>query len=139
MRFATVLLVGLGLMASGPFALAQPSTGPAAVAPRAQSATGGPQSPAFEYLGTLLAETGTRTVVENGPQGTRTIASEDEPADVPAASRLHDVRGQAEAAHILEALRKHGNNRLRAAAELGISRMTLYNKLHRYGLFGADG
>jgi DNA-binding NtrC family response regulator len=68
------------------------------------------------------------------PQGTRTIASEDEPADVPAASRLHDVRGQAEAAHILEALRKHGNNRLRAAAELGISRMTLYNKLRKYGL-----
>ena len=73
MRFATVLLVGLGLMASGPFALAQPSTGPAAAAPRAQSATQGPRSPAFEYLGTLLAETGTRTVVENGPQGTRTI------------------------------------------------------------------
>ena len=30
-------------------------------------------SPAFEYLGTLRAETGTRSVVENGPQGTRTI------------------------------------------------------------------
>jgi transcriptional regulator of acetoin/glycerol metabolism len=26
------------------------------------------------------------------------------------------------------------NNRLRAAAELGISRMTLYKKLHRFGL-----
>ena len=37
-------------------------------------------------------------------------------------------------ARIVEALRKHGNNRLRAAAELGISRMTLYNKLHKYGL-----
>ena len=44
------------------------------------------------------------------------------------------VRGQAEMARILEALRKHGNNRLRAAAELGISRMTLYNKLRKYGL-----
>jgi hypothetical protein len=31
-------------------------------------------------------------------------------------------------------LRKHGNNRLRAALELGISRRTLYKKLHRYGL-----
>jgi transcriptional regulator with PAS, ATPase and Fis domain len=42
-----------------------------------------------------------------------------------------------EAARILEALRKHGNNRRRAAAELRISRMTLYTKLHKYGLFGA--
>jgi hypothetical protein len=74
MRVATALLIGLGLTASGPFALAQPSTpGPATVAPRAQGATEEPRSPAFEYLGTLRAETGTRTVVENGPQGTRTI------------------------------------------------------------------
>jgi hypothetical protein len=73
-RVATVLLVGLGLTASSPFALAQPSTaGSAAVAPRAQTASEGPRSPGFEYLGTLRAETGTRTVVENGPQGTRTI------------------------------------------------------------------
>ena len=35
---------------------------------------------------------------------------------------------------LLLALRKHGNNRLRAAAELGISRMGLYKKLHKYGL-----
>jgi hypothetical protein len=74
MRFVTALLVGLGLTASGPFALAQPSTpGPSTVAPRAQGVTQGPRSPVFEYLGTLTAETGTRTVVENGPQGTRTI------------------------------------------------------------------
>ena len=30
-------------------------------------------SPSFEYLGTLSADTGTRTVIENAPQGTRTI------------------------------------------------------------------
>ena len=30
-------------------------------------------APAFEFLGTLRIETGTRTVIENGPQGTRTI------------------------------------------------------------------
>jgi DNA-binding protein Fis len=29
---------------------------------------------------------------------------------------------------------RHGNNRLRAAAELGVSRMTLYKKLHKFGL-----
>ena len=62
------------------------------------------------------------------------VARVDGAADAAVASRLHDVRGQAEMAHILEALRKHGNNRLRAAAELGISRMTLYNKLRKYGL-----
>ena len=32
-----------------------------------------PRPPAMEYLGTLRAETGTRTVIENGPQGTRTV------------------------------------------------------------------
>ena len=73
MRIVTALLVGLGSMASVPFALAQSSTGPAAATPRAQSAAGEHRSPALEYLGTLIAETGTRTVVENGPQGTRTI------------------------------------------------------------------
>jgi hypothetical protein len=44
-------------MASGPVALAQEQ----------------PPAPGLEYLGTLRAETGTRTVIENGPQGTRTI------------------------------------------------------------------
>src|ERR1700719_1455045 len=74
MRVATALMVGLGLTASRPFALAQTSAvAPATAALRAQRATEGPRSPAFEYLGTLRAETGTRTVVENGPQGTRTI------------------------------------------------------------------
>ena len=74
MRVATALLVGLGLTASVSFALAQASTSGAATdAPRAQKAAAEPRSPAFEYLGTLRAETGTRTLVENGPQGTRTI------------------------------------------------------------------
>lgn len=74
MRIATALLVGLGLITSGPFAFAQSSKPvPATGAPRVQSATDGPRSPALEYLGTLRADTGTRTVVENGPQGTRTI------------------------------------------------------------------
>jgi two-component system response regulator HydG len=51
-----------------------------------------------------------------------------------APSALRHARGEAEAALIMQALRKHGNNRLRAALELGISRRTLYKKLHRYGL-----
>jgi hypothetical protein len=66
-RVATTFLVSLGLTAAVSFALVQTSTA------QAQKASEGPRSPAFEYLGTLTAETGARTVVENGPQGTRTI------------------------------------------------------------------
>ena len=43
-----------------------------------------------------------------------------------------DTRQQDEIRRITEALERHGNNRRRAAADLGISRMTLYNKLHKY-------
>ena len=50
-------------------------------------------------------------------------------------STLAETTAEAEAARIVEALRKNNNNRLRTAAELGISRETLYKKLHRYGLF----
>lgn len=56
----------------------------------------------------------------------------------PSRSALRHAKGKAEAALIMEALRKHGNNRLRAALELGISRRTLYKKLHRYGLMESD-
>jgi two-component system response regulator HupR/HoxA len=49
-------------------------------------------------------------------------------------STLAHSKQQAEVRSILEALSRHRNNRLRAAAELGISRMALYKKLHKYGL-----
>ena len=74
MRVMTVLLICLGLAASGLFTLAQTSTTvPTAPAANAAQAIEPPHAPVFEYLGKLRAETGTRTVVENGPQGTRTI------------------------------------------------------------------
>jgi two-component system NtrC family response regulator/two-component system response regulator AtoC len=41
---------------------------------------------------------------------------------------------ESEAACIHEALRRHKYNRLRAAKELGISRVTLYTKIRKYGL-----
>jgi transcriptional regulator with PAS, ATPase and Fis domain len=47
---------------------------------------------------------------------------------------LTECKEQVEILRITEALRKHRNNRLRAAADLGISRMSLYKKLHKYGL-----
>jgi two-component system response regulator HydG len=59
---------------------------------------------------------------------------ENGPAVAASGSVLEQAREEAEVARIMEALRKHGNNRLRAAAALGISRRTLYKKLHRYGL-----
>jgi DNA-binding NtrC family response regulator len=52
----------------------------------------------------------------------------------PAPMSLSQATGEAELLRITEALLKHNNNRLRAAAELGISRMSLYKKLHKYGL-----
>lgn len=62
--------------------------------------------------------------------------------DMPGAAHEPDTlaktREMAEAQRIVAALAKHRNNRLRAAAELGISRMTLYKKLHQYGLTGGS-
>jgi DNA-binding NtrC family response regulator len=47
---------------------------------------------------------------------------------------LQQSKQEVEVRRILEALHKNGNNRLRAAQELGISRVALYKKLHKYGL-----
>jgi two-component system, NtrC family, response regulator HydG len=56
------------------------------------------------------------------------------PLQAGASSTLAEIKRDAELARITEALEKHSNNRLRAASELGISRMTLYKKLYKYGL-----
>jgi uncharacterized protein DUF3237 len=60
-RLATALLIGVVFTAL------------AGVAAVAQKSSAAPPGPGFEYLGSLQVQTGTRTVVENGPQGTRTI------------------------------------------------------------------
>jgi two-component system response regulator AtoC len=62
-------------------------------------------------------------------------------AAVPSVNRstLAEIKRDAELARITEALEKHSNNRLRAASELGISRMTLYKKLYKYGLMQHSG
>ena len=60
MRFAIALFAGVATIAAPSIAAAQKSS--AAATP-----------PGFEYLGSMQVQTGTRTVVENGPQGTRTI------------------------------------------------------------------
>jgi DNA-binding NtrC family response regulator len=53
------------------------------------------------------------------------------PAPMPTLAR---TKNDAEIVRITDALQRHQNNRLRAAAELGISRVTLYKKMHKYGL-----
>ena len=47
---------------------------------------------------------------------------------------LAKARKDAERGRLIEALRRNDHNRSRAAAELGVSRVTLYKKLHKYGL-----
>jgi two-component system response regulator HydG len=56
------------------------------------------------------------------------------PALAPASATLSQVKEQVERARIHEALDRNAQNRLRAAAELGISRWALYKKLYKYGL-----
>ncbi len=74
MRVVIALLICLGPAFCGPFAFAQTSaSAPGTPASMAQKTSEPPRAPVFEYLGKLRAEIGTRTVVENGPQGTRTI------------------------------------------------------------------
>ncbi len=43
-------------------------------------------------------------------------------------------RDEGERNRLLETLHRHNNNRTTAAAELGISRVTLYKKMHQHGL-----
>jgi DNA-binding NtrC family response regulator len=70
----------------------------------------------------------------NGPSGARGSAFLNGHAEF---GSLAKTKEEAEIVRIRAALNKHGNNRLRAAAELGISRMGLYKKLHKYGLMSA--
>jgi DNA-binding NtrC family response regulator len=49
-------------------------------------------------------------------------------------NQLARARETAEMRKVLDALRRNHNNRSRAASELGISRVTLYKKMRKYGL-----
>jgi DNA-binding NtrC family response regulator len=75
------------------------------------------------------------------PEGLRNPAATTAPPSVPMPSFVPSPMfttsrsPDEEAWRIQEALRKHGNVRARAAKELGISRVSFYKKLHKYGLF----
>jgi uncharacterized protein DUF3237 len=72
MRVVTALLICLGMaICNGPVCAQTSGGSPASMPEKAAEA---PRAPAFEYLGRLRADISSRTVVENGPQGTRTIA-----------------------------------------------------------------
>lgn len=61
-----------------------------------------------------------------------------EPQELPSSPLAVEPTGTAEENEvwrICEALKKHRNNRVRAASDLGMSRVSLYKKLHKYGLF----
>jgi hypothetical protein len=74
MRVITALLICLGMTICGLSSFAQTSTSVASTpASKVEGNIETPRAPVLEYLGTLRAETGMRTVVENGPQGKRTI------------------------------------------------------------------
>jgi DNA-binding NtrC family response regulator len=68
------------------------------------------------------------------PDHFHSLAKSPRAGDSGVAPSLAASKVGAEKSRIAEALEKHANNKLRAAAELGISRMTLYNKLRKYGL-----
>jgi DNA-binding NtrC family response regulator len=74
------------------------------------------------------------TILKGGSPLIKNTAQLAEAAPNLALTTLAQIKREAEMARITEALEKHSNNRLRAASELGISRMTLYKKLYKYGL-----
>jgi two-component system response regulator AtoC len=81
--------------------------------------------------------------VEDLPDAVQTKAARGPAPQAPSppaapATSLMAVTEEAEIARIVEALRRNGNNRLRAANELGISRMTLYKKMRKYGLMNGE-
>jgi len=63
------------------------------------------------------------------PQGPTTLSLTSAPGDAPCAGprTLHEI----EMEHVVRVLEKHGGNKPAAAAELGISLKTLYNKLNQ--------
>jgi DNA-binding NtrC family response regulator len=62
------------------------------------------------------------------------LTSSEAGSERPGPVTLAETKRDAEYIRITQALEKHGQNRLRTACELGISRMTLYKKLYKYGI-----
>jgi two-component system response regulator HydG len=78
-----------------------------------------------------------RAPASAAPTGSIAKAAQVGRAAVTRSSSLAQTKAVAESGVIAEALQRNGGNRLKAAAELGISRKTLYQKLYKYGLLGS--
>jgi DNA-binding NtrC family response regulator len=100
----------------------------AAVAiPTAPAPTPAPATPAPDSLAALAESVAPPIAGPQAPQGTLLAGR----------SKLAESKDHTERTLITLALERNSYNRLRAAADLGISRMTLYKKLHKYGLMRA--
>ena len=73
MRTGVDRLFVFGILAISLLAPARAASAQASATTTKPKADGPRQTPALEYLGTLHAETGSRTMLENGPQGTRVV------------------------------------------------------------------
>jgi transcriptional regulator with PAS, ATPase and Fis domain len=80
----------------------------------------------------ILAGGGSRTITpEHLPHLVRRPQPAGRAAPVPAADCPPRTLEEIEIEHLLRTLEKHGGNKTTAAAELGISLKTMYNKLNR--------
>jgi DNA-binding NtrC family response regulator len=101
---------------------------PAPVAAPAASPVSAPAASPSDFLAALSVSVAVPDMGPQAPQGRLTAAR----------STLAEAQDQTERALITQALERNSYNRLRAAADLGVSRMTLYKKLHKYGLMGTS-
>ncbi len=85
----------------------------------------------------VLVSSGPELLVKHLPQAVQehaTVHANDEEQTEPTADSLHYQRDLIERNVILRALVANGYSRSRAAESLGISRVTLYKKMKKYGL-----
>jgi transcriptional regulator of acetoin/glycerol metabolism len=86
---------------------------------------------ALEYA-FLVAESGLVEIHHLPSQLQSTLKTETVPHN--AAADANGTAGSEEKAQLIEALRKAGGNQSRAAAILGVHRMTVFNRMRKYGI-----
>ncbi len=85
--------------------------------------------------GRWRSSSGRRIELTDLPTAFSTLCDVTEPSPVEDAnSKWLQFKVDAEVNAIVESLARNDNNRARTARDLGISRVTLYKKLHKYGL-----
>jgi transcriptional regulator with PAS, ATPase and Fis domain len=87
----------------------------------------------------ILISTGSALQLRHLPQPVRDHGLRKTDSGSSSSDFLSQKRALAERSQVHRALLQHRFNRARAAASLGISRMTLYKKMKKYGLVHAEG